>query len=128
MAAVPSGRQAALKRLVDGLAGQLSAVEGEIYQVKNRSGQDPLNYPIKLNNQIAALSGVVASAEAKPTTQSYEVYRILAADLDGQLAKLNTLLDGGLAAVNAEIGRLGLERVVPSTAELGGEVADPDPS
>ena len=66
---------------------QLSAVEGEIYQVKNQSGQDPLNYPIKLNNQIAALMGVVASTEAKPTAQSYEVFKVLSAQLDTQLGQ-----------------------------------------
>jgi len=30
-------------------------VEEDLYQVRNRSNQDPLNFPIKLNNQIAAL-------------------------------------------------------------------------
>jgi hypothetical protein len=126
LAAAPSGRSAALKRLSDALTDQLSAVEGEIYQVKNQSGQDPLNYPIKLNNQIAALSGVVAGTEAKPTSQSYQVFKLLSAALDEQLAKLKTALDGGLGGVNAELSRLGLDRIVPSTAEIGGgpDVAD----
>ncbi|MGH9802676.1 MAG: glycosyl hydrolase, partial [Blastocatellia bacterium] len=39
----------------EAVARKLSEVEEEIYQVRNRSGQDPLNFPIKLNNQIAAL-------------------------------------------------------------------------
>jgi len=116
-----AGRSPALKRLADALTEPLSAVEAEIYQVKNRSGQDPLNYPIKLNNQIAALSGVVASAEAKPTAQSYEVYKILAAQLDAELAKMKGLLAAPLAAVNAELTRLGLQAVTPSTVELPGE-------
>ncbi|MBL8986080.1 MAG: glycosyl hydrolase, partial [Gemmatimonadetes bacterium] len=116
-----AGRSPALKRLADALTEPLSAVEAEIYQVKNRSGQDPLNFPIKLNNQIAALSGVVASAEAKPTAQSYEVYKILAAQLDAELAKMKGLLAAPLAAVNAELTRLGLQAVTPSTVELPGE-------
>ena len=48
----------------------LAAVEDEVYQVRNRSSQDPLNYPIKLNNKIAALAGVIESADNKPTEQS----------------------------------------------------------
>ena len=118
--AAPAGRAAVLQRSVTTLTEQLSAVEAEIYQVKNKSGQDPLNYPIKLNNQIAALSGVVASTEAKPTAQSYEVYKILAAALDAELGKLTALLGPGLEAVNAELGRLGLDKVIPSTEELPG--------
>ncbi|MGE0440327.1 MAG: WD40/YVTN/BNR-like repeat-containing protein [Gemmatimonadales bacterium] len=126
--ATPSGRSANLKRLADALTEQLSAVEAEIYQVKNRSGQDPLNFPIKLNNQIAALAGVVASTEAKPTAQSYEVFKVLSEQLDTQLGRLRTLLEGGLNGVNAELGRLGQERIVPSTAEIAaGPDAEDDP-
>ena len=43
----------------DSLTAKLSAVEEEIYQVKNQSGQDPLNFPIKINNRLASLLGVV---------------------------------------------------------------------
>ncbi|MSR03134.1 MAG: glycosyl hydrolase [Gemmatimonadetes bacterium] len=118
--AAPAGRAAVLQRSVTTLTEQISAVEAEIYQVKNKSGQDPLNYPIKLNNQIAALSGVVASTEAKPTAQSYEVYKILAAALDAELGKLTVLLGAGLDGVNAELTRLGLDKVVPSTEEISG--------
>ena len=51
----------------------LTAVEEEVYQMKNRSGQDPLNYPIKLNNKIAALTGVV---EAPTTSRRPELRRV----------------------------------------------------
>ena len=50
--------------LADSLMKPLTVVEEEVYQVKNRSGQDPLNYPIKLNNKRAALGGIAGSAEA----------------------------------------------------------------
>jgi hypothetical protein len=108
-------RGAALARLAQTLDAQMSAAEEEIYQVRNRAGQDPLNYPIKLNNQIAGLAGVVGSAEAKPTKQSYEVFELLSAQLKVQLDRLRTALDGPLAAVNAELARLGLQPIRPST-------------
>ena len=41
------------------LTKKLSAVEEELYQVKNQAHEDPLNYPIRLNNRIASLLGVV---------------------------------------------------------------------
>src|SRR5439155_11010357 len=103
------GKGAALDKLSAALEAQLSEVEGEIYQVKNRSGQDPLNYPIKLNNQIAALMFVAGGAEARPTAQSYEVFRILSEQLDVQLKKLADLLGTGLGGVNAELARIGLD-------------------
>jgi photosystem II stability/assembly factor-like uncharacterized protein len=74
--------------LVKDLDQKISAMEAEIYQVKNQSGQDPLNYPIKVNNQIAALSGVVASTEARPTRQSQQVFDLLTKELEGYLVEL----------------------------------------
>ena len=108
-------RGVALTRLAQTLETQISAAEEEIYQVRNRAGQDPLNYPIKLNNQIAGLAGVVGSAEAKPTKQSYEVFELLSTQLKVQLDRLRAAFDGPLAAVNAELARLGLPAIRPST-------------
>ena len=102
----------------EALAKRLSAIEGEIYQVRNRSRQDPLNYPIKLNNKIAALAGVVASGDYKPTAQSYEVFRELSTELDRELARLRTVLDTELQKVNAMLAEAKLPAVVPSTAEV----------
>jgi hypothetical protein len=59
------------------LTSRLSQVEEDLYQVQNRSRRDPLNYPIKLNNQLATLVRVIESAESRPTDQSYEALKIL---------------------------------------------------
>ena len=59
------------------LSTRLSVVEEDLYQVRNRSNQDPLNFPIKLNNQIAALMRVIETGDAKPTDQSYIVFKEL---------------------------------------------------
>src|SRR5207247_11066219 len=52
----------------DSITGRLAAGAEAIYQVKNRSSQAPLDYPYRLNNKIAALAGVVGSADAAATT------------------------------------------------------------
>src|SRR5947209_1669413 len=64
---------------VSGLAlgKKLGAVEEDIYQVRNRSNQDPLNFPIKLNNQLAALQRIIAPGDGRPTEQSNTVFREL---------------------------------------------------
>jgi hypothetical protein len=86
----------------------LSAVEGEIYQVKNESNQDPLNFPIRLNNKIAALSGAVGGAEARPTKQSHEVFQLLSDSLAIQTRRLSDVIETGLPRINRELERLGL--------------------
>ncbi len=111
-------RGAALEKLAAPFESQLSEIEATLYQVKNRSGQDPLNYPIRLNDQLSGLGRVADGAEAKPTAQTLEVYRILSGQLDAQLKRLADLLGGGLAGVNAELARLGLEKITPGTAEV----------
>jgi kynureninase len=68
--------------------------------VQNRASQDPLNYPIRLNNKIAALSGVVASADAAPTAQSQQVFEQLSAALQVQLDRLKAVLDADVPAFN----------------------------
>jgi len=84
----------------DSIKSRLSAIEAEIYQVKNRSSQDPLNYPIRLNNKIAALAGVVASADAAPTDQSVQVFEQLSAALQVQLDRLKAVLDADIPGFN----------------------------
>jgi photosystem II stability/assembly factor-like uncharacterized protein len=82
------------------LNAKLTAVEEELYQTKNQSNQDPLNYPIRLNNKLAALNGVVSSADSAPTEQSYAVYEDLVAKINVQLQKLNEILRTDLPAFN----------------------------
>lgn len=73
------------------LGTNLTGVEAEVYQIKNQSGQDPLNYPIKLNNKLAALTGVVSSAPGKPTAQSVQVFNELDGKLGTQMQRMEKL-------------------------------------
>ncbi|MGM1054594.1 MAG: WD40/YVTN/BNR-like repeat-containing protein [Bacteroidota bacterium] len=59
----------------------LNTVEEAIYQVKNESNQDPLNFPIRLNNKIASLGLIVDSGEARPTDGAYLVFGELSEEL-----------------------------------------------
>ena len=85
---------------LENLKGKLTGVEEAVYQVKNRSGQDPLNFPIKLNNKIAHLSGVIESADAKPTDQIYAAFKELSGELQVELDKLDETLRKDLPAAN----------------------------
>ncbi len=96
------------------LHNNLTAVETQMYQVKNQSGQDPLNFPIMLNNKIAALQGVVESADAAPTQQSEEMYEMLAGRVNEQLLKLDTTVKTQLPQVNLMLQK---QKLAPIKAE-----------
>jgi hypothetical protein len=110
--------QSELVALARPLMSELSTVEDSIYQTKNRSGQDPLNYPIRLNNKIAALAGVAGSAEARPTEQTTQVFRALSTQLDSELAKMRHALDGSLPKINSVLKRAGQPEIVPRAVEV----------
>ncbi len=84
--------KAAVAEKYQTMINQLSAIEENLYQVRNQSSQDPLNFPIKLNNRLAALGRSIETGEGKPTDAAYKVYKELSADLAKQLAGLDKLL------------------------------------
>jgi photosystem II stability/assembly factor-like uncharacterized protein len=98
--ALPEGKGAALARQADTLTGRLAAVQESIYQVRNKAPEDPLNFPIKVNNKLASLGGVVGSADAAPTDQSYQVFDQLSGELQGYLDRLKTLIETDVPAFN----------------------------
>ncbi|MEP6707292.1 MAG: glycosyl hydrolase [Pyrinomonadaceae bacterium] len=78
----------------------LTSVEEALYQTKNQSSQDPLNFPIRLNNKLAALGGVVMGSETPPTDQSLVVYDEVAGQIDAQLQRLAQLMKTDVPAFN----------------------------
>jgi photosystem II stability/assembly factor-like uncharacterized protein len=115
---LPEAQRGAFRVKAAALDSIMSAAEREIYQVQNQSGQDPLNYPIRLNNKIAALAGVASSTDARPTDQTLEVFRILSGQLDVQVGRIRSALDSSLPSINRDLQTAGLaviERTVPQT-------------
>ena len=87
----------------------LSSVEDSVYQTKNASGEDPLNFPVRLNNQIAALMGFVQSGDRKPPPQAYEVFNVLSPKLDTQLGRYDKSVKLYLDKINALLKAAGLQ-------------------
>jgi len=98
--ALPDGKGAALARQADSLKSKFAAVQESIYQVRNKAPEDPLNFPIKVNNKLASLGGVVGSADAAPTDQSYQVFDQLSGELQGYLDRLKTVIETDVPAFN----------------------------
>jgi len=108
--AKPVAKDSTLALVAKALGEKLTKVEEALYQTKNKSSQDPLNYPIRLNNKLAALNGVVEGVDAPPTEQAKVVYRDIAGKIDVELAKLKDLLGKDLA----EFNRLVREQQIPA--------------
>ena len=111
---------AALAETAEALRTAASAVEGDVYQVRNRSNQDPLNFPIRVNNRLANLLSMSERGDGRPGSGMYEVFEIMVAELEGYTTRLEEVWRVELAAVNRELERLGLAPVDPAdeTVEL----------
>ena len=79
---------------------KMTVVEEALIQTKAKSGQDVLNFPVRLNNDLVALGGVVGSADAAPTSQSYEVFDMVSKEADEQLAKWKSIVSIDVASYN----------------------------
>ncbi len=94
------------------LEQKMTPIEEEILQVKSKSPQDPLNFPIKVSDKLALLGGVVESADTAPTRQSYELFGQLTQALDVQLARWKEVLTRDVAAFNDLVRRENIPAVV----------------
>ena len=91
------------KTIVDAakaLDKKMTAVEEVLYQTKNKSPQDPLNYPIRLNDKLAGVASSADSGDFAPTAQQRAVYDQLVQQIDAELAKLREIWEKDVPALN----------------------------
>ena len=92
-----------LKKNINEVINDITKIEKTLYQTKNRSGQDPLNFPIKLNNKLAHLASVASSGNYKPTDQMYDVRDELIKKIDIELNLWNNIKENKLEQINTAI-------------------------
>ncbi|HET7891585.1 MAG TPA: hypothetical protein VFL34_08670 [Candidatus Sulfotelmatobacter sp.] len=98
---------------------KMTEVEEQLIQTKAKSGQDVLNFPVRLNNDLVALSGVVGSADTAPTKQSYEVFEEVSKKVDEQLAKWKTIVSTDVAAYNNLVKQQDVPAILVTQPEAG---------
>ncbi|WP_299548040.1 glycosyl hydrolase [Seonamhaeicola sp.] len=94
---------ASVKELVDKakeLKKEFTKIEEALYQTKNRSIQDPLNFPIRLTNKLGHLNALVRFGDFSPTDQDVAVKDELTKQINDQLKIFNTLVSDQIKAFN----------------------------
>jgi hypothetical protein len=89
-----------VKQLADTINKQMTAIEETLYQTKAKSGQDVLNYPIRLNDKLGGIFDVASSGNMAPSKQVKESYADIAAQCDAALNKLKNLFDHDVPSLN----------------------------
>lgn len=83
-------------------------IEKALYQTKNRSGQDPLNFPIRLTNKLAHLNSLVSIDDFPPTDQDIAVKNELTGKINSQLEAFDALVDQEISEFNKAFNALSL--------------------
>ncbi|HYO16306.1 MAG TPA: glycosyl hydrolase, partial [Thermoanaerobaculia bacterium] len=91
---------------------KMTVVEEALYQTRNRSSQDPLNFPIRLNDKLNAVAGSVSIGDYRPTAQAIQVKDELIAAIDAELAKLAEIWRSDLQAFNELAREAGVAAVI----------------
>jgi photosystem II stability/assembly factor-like uncharacterized protein len=102
-----------IKQMTDSIAKQLTAIENELHQTKARSGQDVLNFPIKLDDKLSSVYRVASVGNGAPTRQTTEAYEVVAGLIDEQLNKLKGVMEKEIPALNALIREKSLPIISP---------------
>jgi photosystem II stability/assembly factor-like uncharacterized protein len=89
-----------VKQMADSISKQITSIEEALYQTKSKSGQDVLNFPIRLNDKISGLYDVAASGYNPPSKQVKEAFADLSSQADVQLNKLKKVMADDLKSFN----------------------------
>lgn len=91
---------------------KISEVEKALYQTKNQSRQDPLNYPIKLTNKLAHLNSLEGMSDFAPTAQSEAFRKEVSAKIDVELEKWKDILKSDIPDFNAMVKEKAVDAVI----------------
>jgi photosystem II stability/assembly factor-like uncharacterized protein len=92
----------------------MKKIEEALYQTKNRSGQDPLNFPIRLNNKLAGLAGEASGSDYRPTEQVKAVYKDISSKIDEQLVALDKIIKEQVPKLNELVKQKNVDAITLS--------------
>ena len=89
--------------LADKIVKELTEYENVLYQTKSKSNQDPLNFPIRLNNKLAHLNSLSSIGDFRPTDQSMEFKNEVVKLIDDELAKIYAIFENDVTKLNKKV-------------------------
>ncbi len=92
-----------VKQLTDSINKQMTTIEETLYQTKAKSGQDVLNFPIRLNDKISGVYDAANSGIQAPSKQVKDVFADLSKQTDVALAKLKKIKEEDISRLNQMI-------------------------
>lgn len=101
-----------IKAKSDEILKSMKVIEEALYQTKNRSGQDPLNFPIRLNNKLGHLNSLQAMGDYKPTDQAVAFKKEITAEIDKELNKLKVIFEIDIPAFNKMVKQKDVDAVI----------------
>ena len=115
-----AGREDVLQPLADTLTKKSTGVTEELMQTRNRSNQDPIRFPPRLDNQWLELYGRVTGRdgyisggpEGAPQAGTMQRLEDLMEEWDGVRVRYLDILENELRRFNEAVERLGLPAVV----------------
>ena len=87
----------------------IDKIENELYQTKNQSNQDPLNYGVKLTNNLGNLNSAFRGGDFGPTVQDVQVKNELIEKVNAQLAKYDKIISEDIPNFNSSFKKLELD-------------------
>lgn len=81
----------------------MTKIEESLYQTKNRSGQDPLNFPIRLNNKLAYLNSIANRGDFPPTQSTLKVQTEISSQINDEIFKWQEVLNKEVPRLNTLI-------------------------
>ena len=94
------------------LIDSLSTVENALYQTKNESRQDPLNFPIKLTNKLGHIADLVTMNDFPPTDQDKKLMTELSEKIDKEIEIFNKLMTNDVSEFNLSFKKLQLDYLI----------------
>lgn len=92
-----------IKTLGKEMLSEMKTIEEALYQTKNESGQDPLNFPIRLNNKLGHLGSLEGIGDYKPTDQAIAFKNEVTAEIDKYLNQLKMIMTDKVKAFNEAV-------------------------
>jgi hypothetical protein len=107
----PTPANAPIRASAKTLTDALVAVESELTQIQGEGGQDALNFPGRMDNQLLSLYGALVGPERRLGTPALERYRDLKPEAQKLLDRSKAALSADIAAFNAAATRAGLKTI-----------------